>query len=312
MISLQQAADILTNNDNYAILTHQYPDGDTLGSAFALCRILMEKGKRAKVLINGELPKKFEYLAENLPKDNFDIKTVISVDVADSKLLGELNKYKGNVLLAVDHHVAHKPFAKNIYVDSTAAATAEIIYQLGELLDSKFSAETADCIYTGLTTDTGCFRYNNTTARTHNIAAAMIEKGCRSGKINKEMFETVSRRRMALENYVLSNIQYYADGKIAVIYTTKEILDKYGVSEDELEGLSAIPRQIQGVMIGITLREKSDTAFKISLRTNEGIDAGKICSHFGGGGHKAAAGCAIDGTLEDVIEKISKEAQLAL
>lgn len=312
MISLQQTADILMSNDNYAILTHQYPDGDTLGSAFALCRILMEKGKRAKVLINGELPSKFKYLTENLPNDDFDAQTIISVDVADSKLLGELSKYKENVLLAIDHHITHKPFAKNIYVNSQAAATTEIIYNIGILLDSKFSVEIADCIYTGLTTDTGCFRYSNTTSKTHNIAAAMIEKGCHSSKINKEMFETVSRQRMALENYVMSNIQYYADGKVAVIYTTKEILNKYGVSEDELEGLSAIPRQIQGVMIGITLREKSSTTFKISVRTNNGIDAGKICAGFGGGGHEAAAGCSIDGTLEEVIDKISRAAQLAL
>lgn len=311
-VTLEQAAQILTKSNNILILTHQYPDGDTLGSGYALCKMLQQMNKNAKVLINGELQEKFEYLTEGIIEQDFTAQTVISVDVADTKLLGELNEYKNNIELCIDHHISNKLYAKKTYVDAAAAATTEIIFQLGQLLGIAFTEDIANCIYTGLTTDSGCFRYGNTTARTHRIAADMIEAGCFSAKINKSMFETVSRERLAIESHVISEMEYFAHGKIALIYTTKAILDKYNITDDELEGLSSIPRQVVGVSVGITLREKEEGIYKISLRTNDGVDASAICSEFGGGGHAAAAGCTIKGTLEQTKNKITQAAERAV
>ncbi|GHU81600.1 phosphoesterase RecJ-like protein [Clostridia bacterium] len=304
MITLQKAADILKKLDNIAILTHQYPDGDTLGSGFALCKILQQLGKNAKVLVNGELQEKYIYLTQGLKEQDFKVESIVTVDVADSALLGELKKYKDNVELSIDHHISHKQFAKECYVDHSAAATTEIIYLLAQRLNCNFNSSIANCIYTGLTTDTGCFRYTNTTARTHKIAATMIENGCNSGFINKVMFETVSRQRAAIECKVMSNIRYFANDRGAMIYTTKAMLQEYGVNDDELEGVSSLPRQIVGVDVGVTIREKEDGVYKISMRTNNGVDASKICAIFGGGGHIAAAGCSIKAPLEEVKERI--------
>ncbi len=299
MNDINEVAELLNNNDCYAILTHQFPDGDTLGSAYALCEMLQQKGKKAKVLINGNMPAKFAYLEAGIDKTDFEHKTVISVDVADSKLLGELEVYTPQIVLAIDHHETHKQFAENSYV-KCSASNCENIFEVGNALNVTFTKTIANAIYTGMATDTGCFKYTNSTPETHIVAAKLMQYGCDAYKINKAMFDTVSKNKKALEAYVIGNMQYYHNDEVAFAYTTKEILKRFDISEDQVEGISAIPRTIEGVKVGITLREKDDTSFKISIRSNDGICANEICARFGGGGHKAAAGCAIEGTVEQV------------
>lgn len=303
MNDINEVAELLNNNDCYAILTHQFPDGDTLGSAYALCEMLQQKGKKAKVLINGDMPAKFAYLEAGIDKTDFEYKTVISVDVADSKLLGGLEVYTSQIVLAIDHHETHKQFAENTYV-KCSASNCENVFELGNALNVTFTKTIANAIYTGMATDTGCFKYTNTTAETHIVAAKLMQYGCDAYKINKAMFDTVSKNKKALEAYVIGNMQYYHNDEVAFAYTTKEILKRFDVSEDQVEGISAIPRTIEGVKVGITLREKDDTTFKISVRSNDGICANEICARFGGGGHKAAAGCAIEGTVEQVRDTL--------
>lgn len=303
MNDINEVAELLNNNDCYAILTHQFPDGDTLGSAYALCEMLQQKGKKAKVLINGDMPAKFAYLEAGIDKTDFEYKTVISVDVADSKLLGGLEVYTSQIVLAIDHHETHKQFAENTYV-KCSASNCENIFELGNALNVTFTKTIANAIYTGMATDTGCFKYTNTTAETHIVAAKLMQYGCDVYKINKAMFDTVSKNKKVLEAYVIGNMQYYHNDEVAFAYTTKEILKRFDVSEDQVEGISAIPRTIEGVKVGITLREKDDTTFKVSVRSNDGICANEICARFGGGGHKAAAGCAIEGTVEQVRDTL--------
>ena len=303
MNDINEVVDFLNNNDCYAILTHQFPDGDTLGSAYALCEMLQQKGKKAKVLINGSMPAKFAYLEAGIDKTDFEHKTVISVDVADSKLLGELEVYTPQIVLAIDHHETHKQFAENSYV-KCLASNCENIFELGNLLNITFTKTIANAIYTGMATDTGCFKFTNTTAETHIVAAKLMQYGCDAHKINKAMFDTVSKNKKALEAYVIGNMQYYHNDEVAFAYTTKEILKRFDISEDQVEGISAIPRTIEGVKVGITLREKDETSFKISIRSNDNICANQICARFGGGGHKAAAGCVIEGTVEQVRDTL--------
>lgn len=303
MNDIKQVAEFLKNNDSYAILTHQFPDGDTLGSAYALCEMLQQIGKKAKVLINGTMPAKFAYLEAGIDKTGFEVETVISVDVADSKLLGELEVYTPQIKLAIDHHESHRLFAENYYI-KCSASNCENIFELGNALGIIFTKTIANAIYTGTVTDTGCFKFTNTTVETHLIAAKLMEYGCDAYKINKAMFDTVSKNKKALESYVIGEMQYFHNDEVAFAYTTKEILKRFDITEDQVEGISAIPRTIEGVKIGITLRQKDEKIFKVSVRTNDGIDASSICARFGGGGHKAAAGCAIEGTVEQVKEII--------
>lgn len=312
MISLKEAAAYLQTNDNYIILTHQYPDGDTLGSAFGLCKMLQQIGKNAMVLYNGQLQDRFAYLANGVSEQSFTKETVISVDVADKALLGELVEYSSRVELCIDHHSIHRQYAKRSYVDPTAAATAEIIYLIGELLGVEYTKDIADCVYTGVATDTGCFKFSNTTLQTHEIAGRMIQCGCDFARINKDMFDTITKAHIAIEQKALETLAYYADGECAVMYTTKEMCIQCGATDDDIEGLSSVPRKIVGVRVGITIRQKGDDLYKISVRTNGGVNAAEICSIFGGGGHPAAAGCTIDGTLDKVIERLVAAAAVAL
>lgn len=193
------------------------------------------------------------------------------------------------------------------YVDANSAAAGEIIYELIPLLGAEYTKEIADCLYTAISTDTGCFRYTNTTSRTMRIAAELIDLNCDSGYINKEMFETKSKARVELEREILESMIFCADDKCAIIYTTREMTE--GLGDDETEGIASIPRQIEGVKMGITVREK-EKDYKISVRTNDGVDACAFCKQFGGGGHVAASGCTLKGDLQSVLDTLINAAEM--
>ncbi|MEE1218532.1 MAG: bifunctional oligoribonuclease/PAP phosphatase NrnA [Ruminococcus sp.] len=305
-MNLYDIAEYLKTYDNYEILTHAYPDGDTLGSAYALCMALQQMGKNARV-ITTNIPSKFVYLLNGVKEQYFACEKIISVDVAAESLLGSnMSSYVGKIDLCIDHHGTNTVNATNKYVDKTAAAACEIMYKLLLRLKTNFTKEIANCLYTGISTDTGCFRYTNTSSETMRIAANLMDCGCDTAYINKAMFETKSKEKIMLERAVYDTMSFYADGKCAIIHTTLEMFKALNIGDDEMEGLASIPRQIEGVLIGITMREKEGGFFKISVRTNENINASDFCGIFGGGGHPAASGCTIEGDLETVKSKLVK------
>lgn len=312
MINLYELSRYLEVHDNYEILTHAYPDGDTLGSGFALCLALQQKGKNARV-ITTNIPSKFAYLQKGVKEQSFEAETIISTDVAADSLLGSnMGKYVGRIDVCIDHHGSNTITAKEKFVDRFAAANCEIIYKLFQRMHVRITQEIADCLYTGISTDTGCFRYTNTTADTMRIAATLMDFGCNTEYINKVMFETKSRTKVLIEHAVYDTMTYCADGKCAIIYTTLDMFRQLDVGDDEMEGLASIPRQIEGVLIGITMREKEGGFFKVSVRTNGSIDASGFCRRFGGGGHPAAAGCTIEGSLEEVRNMLIAAAEEVL
>ena len=303
--SLRQAAEFLMSHDNYDILTHAYPDGDTLGSGFALALALNQIGKRARAITTG-VPKNFEFLSRLVPAQDFEAQTVVSVDVADEKLLGDnIEAYEGRIDLCVDHHAINRVNAKQKHVDPHAASNCEILYRLFRFMDIEITADIADCLYTGVSTDTGCFKYGNTTPETLRIAADLIEAGAKAPAINKAMFDTKTRKKLRLEQEIYATIEYSADGRCAVIAAPLELQRRLGVGDGELEGLASIPRSIEGVVIGITLREKTEGEFKISVRSDKNfVNAAEFCRGFGGGGHAEAAGCTIIGSLDEVKSRL--------
>ena len=309
MITLDEAAELLREHDRFKILTHTYPDGDTLGCAFALFYALRKLGKQARIAVNGPLPSKFGYLAEHYEEQDFEHEYVVSVDVAAMTLLGDsVMQGVDKIDLCIDHHGTNTVVADNIYVDPSSAAAAEIIYQLITMLDVWPDGDIAAGIYTGISTDTGCFCYSNTTARTHRIAAEVMPY-CDWQTINYINFVIKSRAKIRMERTIYDSMEFCADGRCAVVYTTLAMQKALGAGDDEMEGLASIPRQVEGVQMGITMREKEGGVFKVSVRTNDGIDAASFCKSFGGGGHPAAAGCSIEGTLDDVKRKLIKAAE---
>lgn len=309
-MTIKDIAEILKQNNNFEILTHNYPDGDCLGSGFGLCMALRQIGKNANV-ITTDSPKSFDYITKKVENQSFDPEYIVSVDVADEKLLGKNEeKYKGRINLCIDHHASNVIEAEYRYVDCESAAAGEIIYEVIKELGAEITVDIANCLYTAISTDTGCFRYTNTTSRTLRISADLLELGCDSAYINKVMFETKSKRRIELERDILDKMIFCADDKCAMVYTTCEMVE--GMGDDETEGIASIPRQIEGVKLGITIREKQGGEYKVSARTNGDVDACAFCAQFGGGGHVAAAGCTIKGTLEGTIEKLKEAAEKTL
>jgi phosphoesterase RecJ-like protein len=234
------------------------------------------------------------------------VQYIVAVDVADEKLLGSLSNV-GEIQLCIDHHGSNHDYAKNTCLNSDCASTTELLYEILCEMNVQITPTIADCLYTGLCTDTGCFKYTNTTAKTHRVAADLIEKNAKTGMINTLMFETKSPARVMVEKEVYNTMSMHYNGKCAVVAVTQNMLKTTGATEDELEGVAAMPRQIMGVQIGATIREKEDGSHKISVRTSEDADASLICSAFGGGGHKRAAGCTINAPLEKVKEMLLQE-----
>lgn len=303
-MSLDKVAEFLRTHDDYEILTHTFPDGDTLGSGYALCLALEQLGKRARVIYT-ELPPSYVFLADMVKEQKFEAKTIVSVDIADEKLLGvNREKYEGKIELCIDHHEINRVNAPLKHVEPEAAANCEILYRLFRLMDVEITKPIADCLYTGISTDTGCFRYSNTTAETLRIAAGLLDAGAENCRINKVMFETKTKKQLALEQAVCKTIEYFYDDRCAVMAVELEARRALGIAEHELEGLSSIPRRIEGVVVGITLRERPEGGFKASVRSDGEFNAAKLCAMFGGGGHAGAAGCSLDGSLEEVKSKM--------
>ncbi len=283
----------LLNAEDVLILTHASPDGDTLGSGYALFRGLLLLGKRVKLLNNEPIPEKFQYLSRGLENGSFEEQYIISVDVADKTLLGAVleESYGDRIDLSLDHHGANRLFAKETYVESDSASAGEIVYLMLLSMGLDFSKEMADCLYTAVSTDTGCFRYSNVTARTHRIAADLIERGADHTRIDVQMFETKDMSFLRLQQKCLEALELYFDGRVSVLSITRALLDETGCRDENLDDIVALSRQIAGVRIGVTFKEKKDGTLKVSVRTHEGVDAAQICARFGGGGHKRAAGC---------------------
>ncbi len=300
-LSVAECCEKLRQMDDVVILCHRNPDGDTLGSGFALRYILEQLGKRSRIECNDELPNQYHYMFPIHGPEDFEPKFVVAVDIADEKLFGEnLEQYKGKVDLCIDHHGSNKHYAKDWLVRSDAAACAEIIedicYGFEDVILTK---RIADCIYTGVATDTGCFRYSNTTGHSHSVAGRMIKAGCDFAMINRVMFELKSPSRIAMEKEVLNTIEYHFNKQCALVYITQDMMERTGALDSELEGIAAIPRQIEGVEVGVTMREEANGEFKISLRTGDLVDASVIGARLNGGGHRCAAGCNVAGDLDE-------------
>ena len=304
-ISLIKIANILKTKNNFCILTHQYPDGDTLGSAFALCKALQNLGKAAKVLDSENVPNKYSFLKHNVENQIFNPEYIISVDIADKKLIPSLfENFASKIDLCIDHHKTNKNFAKLNYVDSSAAATSEIIFELLNLINTEIDVDIANCLYTGIATDTGCFKYSSTTARTHKIAAKLIEYGAKAAQINRDVFEIKTIEQFTAEKLIFNSTEFYFKNKVAAMFVTFNILKKSNADDSLIDGIAGMPLRIKGVLIGLTFRQKEDHLYKVSVRTVKGINAAEICSYFEGGGHVNAAGCTVNGNLNEVKEKL--------
>lgn len=297
MLTCKETARLLEGWDDILVICHENPDGDALGSMFGLVRGLRALGKRAGWYCASPVPKKFEYLTEGLEEIKFDPAHIVTVDVADSKLLGDAwEKFGDRIELAVDHHGIHRPFVETRWVEPQSAATAEMIWLLLRELGVKLDSDGLGCLYTGIVTDTGCFRYRNVTPRTLRIAAELLESGAPAGDINKTIFENKNLAAVRAEVMELNTLEVFCGGKCSMIQIPRSIIESTGADEGDMDGsVGRAAAEIEGVLIFVSLKENKDGSIKASLRATPPANAAVIAQRFGGGGHVGAAGCPLDG-----------------
>ena len=302
LIDLSEAVEFLKGCEDAVILTHQSPDGDCIGAGFALKDLLEALGKRSRVLCSDEFPKRYDFMTSVGSGEEFEPKTVIAVDIADPQLMGNLRETYGNkVQLCIDHHMSDVGYAEKTLLNAGASATCELIYELADAMKIQMSDHCAACIYTGIATDTGCFKYECTTARCHEIAAELMKSHkLKYAKINREMFDVKSIGRLKMERIVTDLMEYYLDNRLTMICITSDILNEQHVDANDLDGCASIPLQVEGVEVGVTIKEKSENEYKVSMRSANDVNVSAICQTLGGGGHIKAAGCLVKGTLEEV------------
>ena len=293
-ITLERAWAALSEMDDILILAHENPDGDAVGSMFALYLALKQMGRRVRCDIK-DVPESLRFLVRSEAFSDFPVKHIVTVDVGDKKLLNKSfrEKYGDHVSLNIDHHGTNGFFADETLVDPSAAAACEVLFSLFTFGGLTLTKEIAECLYVGLSTDTGCFRYANTTAKTLRTAACLLEAGVDNGAINIDIFETKTPQYVAFERAAMNALRLCLNGKCAVMRITQQDYKDAGISEADTQGLSGLPRMIAGVYAGLTVKERENGVYHASVRTKEPVNAAEICAKFGGGGHKYAAGCEL-------------------
>lgn len=304
-LSVRETVDYLKEHNDYVIVTHRRPDGDTIGSAAALCLALRAYGKRAFVLENPQVTPKFRPLLEGLTTGYvIDRETLIAVDTATEGLLPDNAADRaGQFELLIDHHGKNTHYATRGFWDPGAAACGEMILRVVFGLGVSLTKRIGEAVYIALSTDTGCFRYGNTTSYTHRAAASCCESGADIERINESLFMQKSHARMKLNAYLIETTEFYADGLVAFSVIPAELREKLELTEDDLDDVAGFGREFLGVGIGVMVRQEGETG-RVSVRTSRGYDAAAICAKLGGGGHKGAAAATIPGDIELVKKTV--------
>ena len=313
-IDFEETSEILRNAKDAVIITHQSPDGDCVGAGFGLKDILSELGIRSRVVCSDPFPKRYDFITSIGAGEEFEPQTIISVDVADTQLMGKYEKIYGDrVDLCIDHHVSNKNYAKKTLLNADAAAACEVIYDLAKYMGVNITRHCAMSLYTGMATDTGCFKYECTTARTHEIAAEMKRTyDINFAKINRYMFDVKSKGKMKLEAKAVDLFEERLDGKLVILAVTQEMMKGLNVEIEELEGLAPLTIQLETAEVGILIREKADGELKCSFRSADKVDVSEIAQTMGGGGHVKAAGCKMRGDIEYVKDCLTEAVRKAL
>lgn len=307
MITISEFAKNLKAEKSVAIFCHVRPDGDTLGSSFALKKALESIGVKAEVFCEDPVPKKFDYFSKPLLlKSALDgeYSAFIAVDVADISRLGGFEKafmHHKNTY-CIDHHISNTRFAdKSLVIEQ--ASNAENVFELIKHMGIEISVDIANLLATGVVTDTGNFKHKNVTSGTLSVASELVSCGADLNKIVYNTFTKQTKERAKLFGMVMSKIRYFNDCRIAFITVTKSDLEATGAHAEETEGFIDFVMGIDTVEIGACIMETDKNKFKISLRS-KGANVNAVAGTFGGGGHVLASGCQLHGDYEEVVDKL--------
>lgn len=313
---LQQTREFLLEHDDYLVVSHVQPDGDAVSSTLAVGWLLSCLGKKYTMINEGPIPKRMEYLwhadeivnmsaGESLPRYS----NVICVDCADFQRVGQTQTYfaEDANIVNIDHHPTNNGYGFITLIKPDAAATAEILFDLLKVFEVEWDVDIATAIYTGLLTDTGGFRYSNTSPKVMSAVSELLALGVNGPELAETLLEEMTLPQVKVLNKALSTLELSPEGDVAwVCITPQDMLDCDAANED-LEGIVNYPRNIRGVEVGILFKAIHDNAVKVSLRSGGRVDVAALAQTFGGGGHTRAAGARIEAALEQVIPQVLEE-----
>ena len=264
-----------------------------------MCRALRDCGQTAYLLPNPEITATYvPYAAPYWAPEGWQAEHIVSVDIADASLLPEnAQSYRDRIELAIDHHPSQTFFARNTCLEADSAACGEIVYEIIQHLTA-LTADIALPLYVAVSTDCGGFQYGNTTARTHRIAAALMDV-VDVAAVNKTLFRTKSRVRLAMESRMVADMKLFDHQRVVVMEIPLSLRQEMQATDADIEELSALPALVEGTDCGVTLRELRPGTVKVSVRTGPRVDACALCRILGGGGHHAASGATVEGTLDE-------------
>jgi phosphoesterase RecJ-like protein len=307
----RKIADFLRDGERFIILSHVDPDGDALGSALGLAWIVQSMGKDAQVLVPGRVPRIYEFLAgasgvKGSLSSNGCPDGVLVVDATSPRRLGALSEALelGVPVVNIDHHSDNTRFGEFYWVDPSAAATALLIFEMAQTEGLEISPEAAECLYVGILTDTGRFTFANTDTRSLAAAADLARLGAVPSKIAAKVYATVSVASMRLLGAALSTLDIREEGAVACLHVTRAMLMETGALPEDADGFSTYARSLEGVKVGIFLKETHEGTIKVSFRSNEGVEIDGVAGQFGGGGHPRASGARVPGPIEEAKETV--------
>jgi phosphoesterase RecJ-like protein len=303
--SIEKLKDLIMKSESICIISHILPDGDSIGSVLAFGMALRSiKGNQVIMAVNDDIPDIYKFLPgigqmETINnEDKFDL--LITLDCSDLDRLGDKKILVENVkeIVNIDHHISNVNFGDLNIVDSKAAATGEIIYKILEEMNIDITKEIATCIYVAISTDTGSFKYENTSPATHSIASKLLEKGIDLNRITTEIYQSrpLAKTRLLIKS--LNTLELYCNGKIGVVSITKEMLNKTGTNINDADGIVEFVRDIHTIEVACILKEIETNEIKVGLRSKKYVDVAEIAKYFNGGGHIRASGCTIKNDLE--------------
>ncbi len=314
MNSYKEIKEAILAAENIAIASHVSPDGDNLGSSLGLYMALKKINKNTRILEVDTIPENYKFLPgveaiEEVEEDEL-LDVFIALDCADFERLGRNAGLAKNArtLINIDHHISNDLYGDLNLVEADSSSTGELVFYLIRELGIDFDKDIATAIYTAISSDTGSFKYSNTSGRTHSIVAELYKYDLDTELINIELYQNKSLAKTRLFTLAMSRLESHYDDQLGLVVVTRAMLEEAGAKMEDTEGLVETVRDIKPVELAILLKEK-DGLVKVSTRSKRRVDVSSLCANFDGGGHKRAAGCTIYAGLDEAKEKILEKVE---
>lgn len=305
----------LLSEDSINIIMHKNPDGDTVGTAFALKKLFELNEKKANVICSDRISDRISFISDNKSElfEYDENAPLVAVDIASASLIGERFDYlSGKIKYCIDHHMTHTAFAEITMIDASASSAGEFLFNLIKSANIKINADISEKIYTAVSSDTGCFKYSNVTPKTHIAAAELLKYGFDAEEVNRKLFDEVPYEQILAESMVLRDAESKENGKIVFLTITQDFVKGFK-NKIDIDGFSSLCRRFKGVIIGITIKETEQKTIRVSFRSmSDDVNVAAIAEEFGGGGHKRAAGCSFDCSIDEVKSILTERCSAAV